>query len=105
VGRDYSQVGTLARMMVYALMNKIIFYKVFERHYQLTELKPILKDNPNISSQKYLEILNQRFKEAIEKTKDFEQIFITGLFDHIVLSEERGALAEIDELIRPAFND
>ena len=99
VGQDYSQVGILARMMVYALMNKIIFYKVLEPRYRLTELKPILKENPNISSQKYLEILNERFKEALEKTKDFEPIFVTGLFDHIVLSEERGALAEIDELI------
>jgi type I restriction-modification system DNA methylase subunit len=99
VGRDYSRVGTLARMMVYVLMNKIIFYKVLERNYQLTELKPILEANPNISSQEYLEMLNQRFREAVEKTGDFEQIFITGLFDHIVLSEERGALVEIDELI------
>jgi type I restriction-modification system DNA methylase subunit len=99
VGQDYSQVGILARMMVYALMNKIIFYKVLEPRYRLTELKPFLKENPNISSQKYLEILNERFKEALEKTKDFEPIFVTGLFDHIVLSEERGALAEIDELI------
>ena len=99
VGRDCSQVGTLARMMVYALMNKIIFYKVLEARYRLTELKPILKENPNIDSQRYLEILNQRFREAVEKTRDFEPIFITGLFDHIVLSEERSCLAEIDELI------
>jgi hypothetical protein len=99
VGRDYSRVGTLARMMTYALMNKIIFYKVLERHYPLDELRPILKDSPGISSQKYLEVLSQRFKEAIERTGDFEQIFVTGLFDHIVLSEERGALVEIDELI------
>jgi type I restriction-modification system DNA methylase subunit len=100
VGQDHSRVETLARMMVYVLMNKIIFYKVLERHYMLPELKPILKDNPEISSEKYLELLNQHFSKAIEVTGDFEQIFITGLFDHIVLSEERGALTEIDELIR-----
>jgi len=100
IGRDYSRVGTLARMMVYVLMNKIIFYKVLERHYSLKKLEPILKDNPEISSEEYLELLNQHFNEAIKKTGDFEQIFITGLFDHIVLSEERGALIEIDELIR-----
>jgi type I restriction-modification system DNA methylase subunit len=100
VGQDYSRVETLARMMVYVLMNKIIFYKVLERHYMLPELKPILKDNPEISSEKYLELLNQHFSKAIEVTGDFEQIFITGLFDHIVLSEERGALTEIDEFIR-----
>jgi predicted RNA-binding protein len=33
---------TLARMMVYVLMNKIIFYKVLERHYKLDELKRAL---------------------------------------------------------------
>jgi type I restriction-modification system DNA methylase subunit len=100
VGEDYSRVGTLARMMVYVLMNKVIFYKVLERHYNLKELKPILRDNPEISSAKYLALLNQRFREAIERTGDFEQIFITGLFDHIVLPEERGALNEVDELIQ-----
>jgi len=100
IGQDRRHVGTLARMMVYVLMNKIIFYKVLERHYSLKKLEPIFKDNPEISSEEYLELLNQRFKEAIEKTGDFEQIFITGLFDRIVLSEERGALIEIDELIR-----
>jgi hypothetical protein len=99
IGQDYSRVGTLARMMTYTLMNKVIFYKVLERHYLLTQLKPIIKENPEIKSQEYLEVLNQRFKEAIERTGDFEPIFVTGLFDHIVLSEERGALVEIDELI------
>jgi type I restriction-modification system DNA methylase subunit len=100
VGENYSNVGMLARMMVYALMNKIIFYKVLERHHNLEELKPILRDNPEISSEKYLALLNQRFREAIEKTGDFEQIFITGLFDHIILPEDRDALNEIDELIQ-----
>ena len=100
VGEDYSRVGTLARMMAYVLMNKVIFYKVLERHYNLEELKPILRDNPEISSEKYLALLNQRFREAIERTGDFEQIFITGLFDHIVFPEERAALNEIDELIQ-----
>jgi type I restriction-modification system DNA methylase subunit len=99
IGQDYSHVGTLARMMAYTLMNKVIFYKVLERHYLLTQLKPIIKENPEIKSQEYLEVLNQRFKEAVERTGDFEPIFVTGLFDHIVLSEERGALVEIDELI------
>jgi methylase of polypeptide subunit release factors len=100
VGEDYSRVGTLARMMAYVLMNKVIFYKVLERHYNLKELKPILRDNPEISSEKYLALLKQRFREAIERTGDFEQIFITGLFDHIVLPVERAALNEIDELIQ-----
>jgi type I restriction-modification system DNA methylase subunit len=100
VGEDYSRVETLARMMVYVLMNKIIFYKVLERSYKLDELKPILEQNPNISSKQYLDTLKQYFERAVSVTGDFEQIFITGLYDHIVLSEERGALTEIDELIR-----
>jgi type I restriction-modification system DNA methylase subunit len=100
IGEDYSRTETLARMMVYVLMNKIIFYKVLERHYNLDELKPILERKPDISSKDYLDILNQHFKKALSVTGDFEQIFITDLYDHIVLSEERGALIEIDELIR-----
>jgi type I restriction-modification system DNA methylase subunit len=100
VGEDYSRAETLARMMVYVLMNKIIFYKVLERHYKLDELKPILEQNPNISSTGYINLLNQYFSRAISVTGDFEQIFITGLYDHVVLSQDRGALIEIDELIR-----
>jgi type I restriction-modification system DNA methylase subunit len=100
VGEDYSRAETLARMMVYVLMNKIIFYKVLERHYKLDELKPILEQNPNISSEGYLDLLNQYFSKAISVTGDFEQIFITGLYDHVILSQDRGALMEIDELIR-----
>ncbi|MCC6005767.1 MAG: N-6 DNA methylase, partial [Thermofilum sp.] len=100
VGEDYSRVETLARMMVYVLMNKIIFYKVLERSYKLDELKPILEQNPNISSEEYLNLLNQYFSKAVGVTGDFEQIFITGLYDHVILSQDRGALMEIDELIR-----
>jgi type I restriction-modification system DNA methylase subunit len=100
VGEDYSRAETLARMMVYVLMNKILFYKVLERHYNLDELKPILEQKPDISSKEYLDILDQHFSKALSVTGDFEQIFIADLYDHIVLSEERGALIEIDELVR-----
>ena len=100
VGSDYSRVLTLARMMSYALMNKIIFYKVLERSYKVPELKPLLEENPEISSEEYLKTLDEFFGRAIEVTGDFEQIFHTGLFDYIIISDEREALAEIDELIR-----
>jgi hypothetical protein len=70
--------------------------------HNLEELKPILRGNPEISSEKYLALFNRQFREAIEMTGGFEQIFITGLFDHIVLPEERDALNEIDELIQLA---
>lgn len=56
VGEDYSQVGTLARMMAYVLMNKLIFYKVLERHYNL--LKISLKSN---FSKSYLPISVNHF--------------------------------------------
>jgi len=71
-----------------------------EHSYKLPKLKPILEEKPDISSQEYLETLKKYFDEAVRVTGDFEQIFYTGLFDHIVLSEERGGLYEIDELIK-----
>ncbi|MEM1582845.1 MAG: N-6 DNA methylase [Candidatus Bathyarchaeia archaeon] len=99
VGEDSSKTPILARMMTYVLMNKIIFYKVLERSYPLPRLEPILKSNPNISSDEYLATLKRYFDEAVRVTGDFEQIFYTGLFDHIVLPDELAARKEIDDLI------
>jgi methylase of polypeptide subunit release factors len=99
VGEDLSKTLALARMMTYVLMNKIIFYKVLERSYPLPKLEPILKSNPNITSSEYLAVLKRHFDEAVRVTGDFEQIFYTGLFDYIVLSDEMDARKEIDDLI------
>jgi methylase of polypeptide subunit release factors len=99
VGQDFSKTLALARMMTYVLMNKIIFYKVLERSYPLPKLEPILKSNPNITSSGYLDVLKRHFDEAVRVTGDFEQIFYTGLFDYIVLSDEMDAKKEIDNLI------
>jgi len=99
VGEDLSRTHILARMMTYVLMNKIIFYKVLERYYNLPELMPILRENPNISSKEYIEKLKEFFEKAVQVTGDFEQIFYTGLFDNIVLSDEIDAMIEIDRLI------
>ncbi len=99
VGKDLSKTYILAQMMTYVLTNKIIFYKVLERSYPLPELKPILETKQNISSKEYLDTLKKHFDNAVRVTGDFEQIFYTGLFDHIVLSDEIAAMKEIDELI------
>jgi len=99
VGKEYEEVSKLARMMTYVLLNKIIFYKVLERAYALPELRPLLQDGTDISSDEYLSRLNGYFQEAVRATGDFEPIFYTGLFDSIVLSDEVDARREIDELI------
>ena len=99
VGEDLSKTHILARMMTYVLMNKIIFYKVLERSYPLPKLEPILKSNPDISSDQYLATLKKFFEKAVSVTGDFEQIFYTGLFDYIVLADEVAARKEIDDLI------
>jgi len=99
VGEDLSKTHILARMMTYVLMNKIIFYKVLERSYPLPKLEPILKSNPDISSDQYLVTLKKFFEKAVSVTGDFEQIFYTGLFDYIVLADEVAARKEIDDLI------
>jgi type I restriction-modification system DNA methylase subunit len=100
IEEDYGKTYVLARMMVYTLLNKIVFYKVLERAYRLPELKPLLQEGPATSSEDYLSRLNKYFEEAVKTTKDFEPIFYTGLFDSLVLSDEVNARREIDELIR-----
>lgn len=98
VGEDLSKVDILARMMTYVLMNKIVFYKVLEGYYDLPELRPFSSESK--SALEYLSRLNDYFKEAIKVTGDFEQIFETGLYDHIVLADRIEALEQIDDLIR-----
>ena len=54
VGQNLEKVDDLARMMLYVLMNKIIFYKVLENHYKdLNPLKPLGR-SVNYSTSKYL---------------------------------------------------
>lgn len=100
VGEDLRKVSVLARMMTYVLMNKIIFYKVLERSYPLPKLEPILDEEANISSEKYLGKLRKLFDGAVRVTGDFEQIFYTGLFDYTVLADELAAMKQVDDLIR-----
>jgi len=99
IGDNLEHVDRLARMMLYTLLNKIVFYKVLERHYKdLPPLKPLVPQGFT-SSTKYLNKLNKLFEKAIEITQDFEAIFITGLFDKIVLPDEIDCLKTIDATI------
>jgi len=98
VGPDLSRVENLSRMMVYVLMNKIIFYKILEKYYNLRELKP-LTYSVNSTSE-YLSKLNEFFEEAVKVSGDFEQIFYTGLYDKIVIADNVYASLQIDELIK-----
>lgn len=76
--------GQLAREAAYILMNKLVFYKILERHYKdLPELKSIAAPD----GAAFVKFLETYFKKAIEVTKDFEPVFITGLYDAIPLPD------------------
>jgi type I restriction-modification system DNA methylase subunit len=99
VGQNLEKVDDLARMMLYVLMNKIIFYKILERHYKLPMLKPFC-ESINYSTSKYLETLrNDYFNNAITITEDFEPIFSTGLFDELRLPDDPEVCRVIDDLV------
>jgi type I restriction-modification system DNA methylase subunit len=92
----------LAREMTYVLMNKIVFYKVLERFYDLPKLEPLYEKGVATTCSSYIRKLNEYFEKAIEVSKDFEAVFRTGIYDatenDIVESEE--ALRGFDWLIR-----
>ena len=99
VSQNLEKVDDLARMMLYVLMNKIIFYKILEKHYKLPMLKPFC-ESINYSTSKYLETLrNDYFNNAITITEDFEPIFNTGLFDELRLPDDPEVCRVIDDLI------
>ncbi|MFP3216733.1 MAG: N-6 DNA methylase, partial [Vulcanisaeta sp.] len=99
VAQNLEKVDDLARMMLYVLMNKIIFYKILERHYKLPVLKPLCK-SVNYSTSKYLETLRSNyFDNALTITQDFEPIFSTGLFDELRLPDDPEVCRVIDDLI------
>jgi len=99
VGQNLEKVDDLARMMLYVLMNKIIFYKILEKHYKLPVLKPFC-ESINYSTSKYLETLRSNyFDNALTTTQDFEPIFSTGLFDELRLPDDPEVCRVIDDLI------
>ena len=88
----------LAKEMSYVFMNKIVFYKVLERYYKelgVRKLKPISAPD----SKTYLNILNGFFNKAVEVTKDFEPVFFAGIYDEIVIPDDRFVLDEINAFI------
>ena len=83
----------LAREMSYVLMNKIIFYKILERSYDLPKLTAFYEEGKVKSAKEYLKTLEQYFERAKE---DFELIFKTGLYDHTdTIEEEVGQSLEL----------
>jgi type I restriction-modification system DNA methylase subunit len=98
VGKNLETVDNLARMMLYVLMNKIIFYKVLETHYKLPQLKPFCA-SVNYSTNKYLQTLRNYFNNVLIVTQDFEPIFTTGLFDELRLPDDPEVCRVIDDLI------
>jgi type I restriction-modification system DNA methylase subunit len=99
IGQNLEKIDDLARMMLYVLMNKIIFYKILEKHYKLPVLKPFC-ESINYSTSKYLETLRSNyFDNALTVTQDFEPIFSTGLFDELRLPDDPEVCRVIDDLI------
>jgi len=89
----------LAREMTYVLLNKIVFYKVLERHYKLEPLKPLYREGIVKSVSEYLEKLNELISKAVEVTGNFEPVFKTGIYDHIDIVESEEVLKVFDWLI------
>jgi len=90
--------GQLAKEMAYVFMNKIVFYKVLERHFrELGErkLRPITAPD----AKTYLDILYRYFSRAVEVTGDFEPVFYTGIYDEIELPDDPFVLEGINAFI------
>jgi hypothetical protein len=97
VGKNLERVDDLARMMLYVLMNKIIFYKVLETRYKIPPLP--LCESVNKSTNKYLQTLRNYFNNVLIVTQDFEPIFNTGLYDELRLPDDPEVCEVIDDLI------
>ena len=89
----------LAREMAYVLMNKILFYKVLEQHYNLPPLDPLYENGKVKTCLGYLRKLREYFREAVKKTGDFQAIFETGIYDEVDLVENEEVLMALDWLI------
>jgi type I restriction-modification system DNA methylase subunit len=99
MGRELGRIPdirSLTRMMVYVLMNKIIFYKVLEQRYRNL---PRLINLPTSSKLEFLRVLNSYFEKAMTETGDFEPIFRTGIYDEIDFPENPDTLEFVNEFI------
>jgi type I restriction-modification system DNA methylase subunit len=97
VGKNLERVDDLARMMLYVLMNKIIFYKILETHYKIPPIP--LCESVNKSTNKYLQTLRNYFNNVLIVTQDFEPIFNTSLYDELRLPDDPEVCEVIDDLI------
>ena len=89
-------VNSIARMMSYVFMNKLIFYKVLERKYQI----PRLVELPtSLSGTEFKKRLDELFDAAISATNDFEPILKAGIFDHIPIPDDPDVLEKINGFI------
>jgi len=86
---------SLAKMMAYVLMNKLIFYKVLEKKYKIPSLTVL----DSSSSTRFVEQLNYYFSKAMDVTKDFEPIFATGAYDMLPFPDESETLERINDFI------
>ena len=85
----------LARETAYMLMNRVIFYKILERHYDLPKLKPISAPD----GEYFIKFLKGYFEKAIQVTGDFEPIFVTEFYDDIPLPNVDYVLDEVNSFI------
>ena len=91
---------SLAKMMAYVLMNKIIFYKILEEKYKLWKMGAL----DTSSSTKFMEQLNQHFDEAVEATGDFEPIFRTGIYDMLSIPDDPKVMEYLNDFITTLDN-
>lgn len=91
--------GNLLRMMAYVLVDKIIFYKILENHYNIRKLLPLYKIGVVKNNQEYLAKLNELFNEAKAKTGNFDVIFNTGIYDLMQLGDDSEIAKVLDSLI------
>lgn len=89
----------LTREMAYVLLNKIVFYKVLERHYELEPLRQLYREGIASTVSQYLKKLSELFSKAVEVTRDFEPVFHTGICDRIDVVENEEVLKALDWLI------
>ncbi|MGC8988405.1 restriction endonuclease subunit M, partial [Infirmifilum sp.] len=90
----------LAREMAYILMNKILFYKVLERYYNLEKLTPLYSEGRVRTVRDYLGRLGELFEGAVKQTGDFQPIFKTGIYDRVEVIESEGVQRLLDMLVR-----
>jgi type I restriction-modification system DNA methylase subunit len=93
-------VNSLARMMAYVFMNKLVFYKVLEKKYRIPKLVEL---PTSLSGTKFKERLDELFDEAVTATRDFEPILKPGIYDHIPIPDDPDVLEKINGFI--AFLD